>query len=115
MQWLHSYPGCVAGFEKAWVFFGYLACAWVYFLYELSDSTGDLPCVVVEYWCVSCCDCGWVVNYDDLTDEFFGYCWWIVSCSCDVSSVYVGFCNASHVHSNVVAWFSKWDHGVVHF
>ena len=36
----------------------------------------DLSGVVVQNWCVTCGDGGWVVDDDDLADEFFGNCWW---------------------------------------
>ena len=95
VEWFHAYPCCVSCFEVAWVLFGYLSCAWVDFLYEFSEFYCDLSCVIVKYWCVSCCDGCWVVDYDDLSDEFFCYGWWVVNWTCNVSAVDIGLCDAS--------------------
>src|SRR3990172_12281693 len=56
-----------------------------------------------------------MVNHDDLPDELFCHGWRVVGCSCYVSAVNVGLCDASDVHAYVVAWFSHGDLCVVHF
>src|SRR5207245_1398010 len=78
VQGLHLHQGTVADLEETRLLFDHLACSWVDFLDQFLESHPDRSSVRMKHRGVSCSDGSWVVDYDDLSDEFLRYRRWLV-------------------------------------
>src|SRR5438128_204222 len=106
VQGLHLHQGTVADLEETRLLFDHLACSWVDFLDQFLESHPDRSSVRMKHRSVSCSDGSWVVDYDDLSDEFFRYRRWLVRVAHSLSPSDLVLCNSSDVEADVVSRLS---------
>jgi len=115
LGWQHLDDGGVTRFDLCWVVFDLLSGSSIDFLDHLVESASDMGGMAIQDWSVTFLDFTGVVQDDDLGVEGFGLVGWVflaVRAHVTSSDIFDG--DVLDVESDVVAWKTFWDLGVVH-
>ena len=115
LGWQHLDDGGITGFDLWWIIFNLLSGSSIDFLDHLVESASDMGGMAIQDWGVTFLDFTRVVQDDDLGVEGFGLAGWVflaVRAHVTSSDVFDG--DVLDVKSDVVAWKTFWDLGVVH-
>jgi len=114
--WDHLDNSGVTRLDLGWVVFNLLTGSSIDLLDHLVESASDVRGVAIENWGVTLLDFTWVVQDDDLSVEALALGGWVVlAVGAHVTSSDVLDGDVLDVEADVVAWYTLWDLGVVHF
>jgi len=115
LGWDHLDNSGITRLDFSWGIFDFLTGSSIDFLEHFIESASDVRGVAIEDWGVTFLDFTRVVQDDDLGVERFGLEGWVlfgVGANVTSSDVFDG--DVLDVETDVVAWETFWDLGVVH-
>merc|ERR1711976_596623 len=116
LGWQHLDDGGVTRLDLGWVVLNLLTRSSIDLLDHLVESASDVRGVAIENWGVTLLDFTWVVQDDDLSVEALALGGWVVlAVGAHITSSDVLDGDVLDVEADVVAWYTLWDLGVVHF
>jgi len=115
LGWDHLDNSGITRLDFSWGIFDFLTGSSIDFLEHFIESASDVRGMAIEDWGVTFLDFTRVVQDDDLGVERFGFEGWVlfgVGANVTSSDVFDG--DILDVETDVVAWETFWDLGVVH-
>lgn len=116
LGWDHFDDSSVTRLDFSWGIFDFLTGSSIDLFEHLIESASDVSGMAIQDWGVTFLDFTRVVQDDDLSVERFGFKGGVVfGVGAYVSSSDIFDGDVLNVETDVVAWKTFWDLGVVHF